>query len=152
MESLRQSTIIIFWALIGVFIVVLGELFIPAFGNLFRGSELFLVPMAIFSLLGLALLILILKEKMTGKLKKFLMLTGASATGFFVFIFLHNFVYGAFIYFFGPDFWEKIGTGDEPFFFIMAIIVCPIGFLVGAIGSAVLLIKNRKKREGFLAK
>jgi hypothetical protein len=31
---------------------------------------------------------------------------------------------------------------EEPVFFIIAIIVCPIGFLVGAIGSIVLTIKR----------
>jgi len=30
---------------------------------------------------------------------------------------------------------------DEPVFFIIAVIICPIGFLVGAIGSIVLGVK-----------
>ena len=77
-------------------------------------------------------------------LKKFLLLTGASFIGFFVFIFLHNLVYGLFIHFWGADFWNG---GDEPFFFIMAIIVCPLGFLVGAIGSIVLAVKRSKGRH-----
>ncbi|TRZ96594.1 MAG: hypothetical protein D4R82_00765 [Dehalococcoidia bacterium] len=72
-------------------------------------------------------------------LKKFLILTGASFVGFFVFVLLHNLVYGLFIHFWGADFWNG---GDEPFFFIMAIIVCPLGFLVGAVGSITLSIKR----------
>ena len=144
MKLLKQSTLVTFWVLIGVFVVIVCEFFVPAFRDLLKGSLLFLVPMAVFCLLGLALLILTLKEKVAGKLKKFLLLTGASALGFFVFVLLHNFVYGLFVYFFGPDFWVRIGLGDEPFFFIMAIFVCPIGFLVGVIGTIVLLIKQRK--------
>jgi len=142
MKSLKQSITVIFWALVGTFIVILGEFFIPAFGDLFRGSKLFLLPLAIFSLLGLVLLILVLKEKATRKIEKFLILTGASAAGFFIFVLLHNFVYGLFIHLFGESFWGRIGVGDEPFFFFLAVIVCPVGFLIGAIGSIVLLIKK----------
>ena len=34
--------------------------------------------------------------------------------------------------------------GDEPVFFIIAIVVCPIGFLVGAVGSIVLAIRRHR--------
>ena len=139
----RKLTWPIFWALIGVFIVVVCLFFVPAFRDLLRGSELFLVPIAIFFLLGAALIFLTLKEKVGGILQKFLLLTGASAVGFFVSILLHNAIYGLFIYFFGADFWDRISLGDEPVFFIVAIIICPIGFLVGVAGSIVLAIKNR---------
>jgi len=80
-------------------------------------------------------------------LKRFLALTGASAVGFFASVILHNIVYGLFIRLFGSDFWDRIGVGDEPFFFIMAVFVCPIGFLVGAAGSIVLFIRERKRRK-----
>ena len=73
-------------------------------------------------------------------LKKFLILTAASFVGFFVFVLLHNLVYGLFIHFFGADFWNG---GDEPFFFILAVIVCPLGFLVGAIGSIVIVVRRK---------
>jgi len=36
----------------------------------------------------------------------------------------------------------------EVIFFLIAIFACPIGFLVCAIVSIVLLIKERKKEEG----
>ena len=75
-------------------------------------------------------------------LKKFLILTGASFVGFFVFVLLHNLVYGLFIHLFGADFWNG---GDEPFFFILAVFICPLGFIVGATGSIVLAIRSRLK-------
>lgn len=137
----------IFWALIGVFIVVVCFFFIPALRDLLRGSELFLAPIAVFFLLGAALIFLTLKEKVGGILQKFLLLTGASATGFFVSILLHNAIYGLFIYWFGADFWDRISLGDEPFFFIVAIIICPIGFLVGVVGSIVLAIKSKQTKH-----
>jgi len=90
MKLLKQSTAAIFFALIGVFIFIIGQFFIPAIRDLFMGSKLFLIPMGIFCLLGLVLLVLALKEKAEGKIKKFLILTGASSTGFFVFVILHN--------------------------------------------------------------
>ena len=36
---------------------------------------------------------------------------------------------------------------EEPVFFIMAIFVCPIGFLVGAVGTIVLAIKNKQAKH-----
>lgn len=131
----------IFWALVAVFVIIACVFFIPVFRDLLRGSLLFLSPLVVFSLLGAALIFFTVKEKVRGILKKFLLLTGASAAGIIVSILLHNAIYGLFIHFFGTEFWNG---GDEPVFFIMAVIVCPIGFLVGAIGSIVLAIKGAR--------
>lgn len=135
----------VFWTVVGLFaamaimIVVGNKIQLPRgvfVSFLFGGGTALLV-------LGITLIILTLKSGIGGKLKKFLILTGASVAGFFVSVLLHNFIYGLFIHFFGPDFWNRIGTGgDEPVFFILAIVVCPIGFLIGAIGSAVLFTKK----------
>jgi hypothetical protein len=134
-----KSSWAIFWALLAVFVIIVCFFLIPPFGDLLAGSELFLIPFALFFLLGIALIVLTLKEKVAGILKKFFLLTGASATGVLVFILLHNVIYALFIYFFGEGFWNG---GDEPFFFIMATLVCPLAFLVGAVGSIVLGFKN----------
>ncbi len=137
----------IFWALVGVFIVIVCLFLIPAFrGTMFLWF--LIISGSIFLLLGVALIVLTIKEKVGGMLKKFFLLTGASSAGFFVFVLLHNFIYGLFIHFFGADFWDRIGPGgDEPFFFILAIIVCPLGFLVGAVGSIVLAIRSSGQRN-----
>jgi hypothetical protein len=135
----------ILWALVGVFVLIVCFFFIEPFMDLLAGSELFLTPFAVFFLLGIALLVLTLREKVEGILKKFFLLTGASAVGVIVFILLHNAVYALFIHFFGEGFWG-INGGDEPFFFIMSIIVCPLGFLVGAIGSIVLRVREARSR------
>jgi len=137
----------IFWALIGVFIVIASVFFIPAFRDLVMGFLFIIISGSIFLLLGVALIVLTIKEKVGGTLKKFFLLTGASSAGFFVFVLLHNLVYGLFIHFFGADFWDRISPGgDEPFFFLMAIFVCPLGFLVGAIGSIVLRVRSSSSR------
>jgi hypothetical protein len=123
----------IFWALVGVAIVAGCFLFIPAFGALVAGSKLFLIPFTVFFLLGAALIVLTVEKKIAGLLKAFFLLAGASATAILVFIVLHNLMVS----------WLGI---DEPFSFVMAVFVCPIAFLVGAIGSIVLGV--RESRSG----
>ncbi len=137
----------IFWALVVVFIVIASVFFVPVFRELLMGFLFIIISGIVFLLLGVALIFFTVKEKVGGILKKLFMLTGASAAGFFVSMLLHNAIYGLFIHFFGADFWDRIGLGDEPFFFIMAIFVCPIGFLVGAVGSIVLAIKKFRQQN-----
>jgi hypothetical protein len=133
----------IFWALVAVFVIVVGGMFTTPL-NLPPGIRPILFPTswALFLLLGITLLVLTLREKIGGMLKKFFLLTGASAVGVFASILLHGVVYALFILCFGEDFWTRSGLGDEPFFFILATMVCPLAFLVGAIGSIVLFIKK----------
>jgi len=133
----------LFWALIAVFVFVVCLFLIEPLNDLFGGSGLFLAPFAVCFLLAVALLVFTLREKVAGLLKSFFLLTAASAVGVFVFILLHNAVYGLFIHFFGEGFWNG---GDEPVFFILAVIVCPLGFLTGAVGSIVLRIRDAVSR------
>ncbi len=105
------------------------------------GLFLFIISGALLLSLGITFLVLTIKGKTKGISRKFQLLTGASAIGIPGSILLHNAIYGLFIYFFGAEFWNG---GDEPFFFIMAIFVCPLGFLVGAVGSIVLAIRRRR--------
>ena len=69
---------------------------------------------------------------MDNKLKKFLILTGSSIAVFFISVFLHNIISGL------------LGA-EEPFFFVIAVFICPIAFLIGMIGSIVLFIKKGRK-------
>lgn len=134
----------IFWTLVGIFVVIAGGFLIPALRELlFRGFPFFIIFWVVFSLLGVALVVLTVRERVGGKLKAFLILTGTSAAGFVVSILLHNTIYGLFIYWFGGDFWDRIGLEDEPVFFFIAIFGCPIGFPVGAVGSIVLAMRKR---------
>lgn len=54
------------------------------------------------------------QEKVDRLLKKFLILTGASAVGIPVSFILHNLFYALFIKLYGAGFWDRIGIGDEP--------------------------------------
>ena len=135
----------IFWALVAVFVVVIAVMVIPAARELLMGIPFMIISGAVLFGLGVALIFLTVKEKVGGRLKRFLLLTGASAIGIPLGVVLHNAVYGLFIYWFGADFWDRAGLGDEPFFFIMAITVCPTGFLVGAVGRIVLAVREHRQ-------
>ncbi len=119
----------IFWVLVGVFVIVAGAMFIPAVLRLPVGFNAF-SAWPVLAGLGITLLVLTVKTKVRGILKKFLLLTGASAVGLPVFAVLHNLV-------------SALLNTEEPVFFILAVIVCPIAFLVGAVGTIVLTIKNK---------
>ena len=134
----------IFWALVGIFTLMQTVLFVPAFGELLMGGLFLAISGFAFFSLGVALLVLAVKGKAGGLPKTFLIVTGAAAIGIPISIILHNAIYGLFIHFFGEGFWDRAGMGDEPFFFMMAIFVCPLGFLVGAVGSIVLAVKRPK--------
>jgi len=125
----------VFWVLVGIFIVVLSLIGIPRplipFG---LSPAIFLSSMVVIALLGVALLFLTVKTKVEGILKKFLLLTGASAVGLPVCALLHNVV-------------SRLFNIEEPVFFFMAIFVCPIGFLVGAAGTIVLTLKSKRVKQ-----
>jgi hypothetical protein len=116
-----------------VFVVILAGMFVPGVGTgLFEiaGPLIVFSEWGIFSLLGAGLIVLTLKQKIKRPFKKYLLLTGSSAVGFFVFVILHNLVSGL------------LGI-EEPVFFLLAVFVCPLGFLIGAIGSIVLVIRQK---------
>ena len=151
---MNKSILPVFWALIGAFVVfaiVMQVLMGPPVRQLINESlgvdfapSLFFISGSLFFLLGLTLLILTARAKLDKIFKSFLLLTGSSAVGVFVSILLHGAIYGLFILLFGGDFWDRIGIADEPFFFIMAIFVCPLAYLVGTVGSIILIIRRRK--------
>lgn len=96
------------------------------------------VGIGIASIIAIGFRLLIRKTKPKGSLKKFLILTGASIVGFFIFAILHNIISGILSQLLKQEI-------EEPIFFIMATLVCPIGVVVGVIGSIVQLIKRRAR-------
>ena len=82
-----------------------------------------------------------LGEKGLKMLKIFLMVAGISLGAFIISVFLHNAIYGLFIVWFGEDFWDRIGVGDEPVFFFIALLSI-VALAVGIIGSLVMFIKG----------
>jgi len=114
-------------------------------GDLSEKRSLFSVVVIlaiIFFLLGAALVYLSWESKLEKKLKVFLILTGASAIGFPVFVILHNFFYALGVLAGNIVVLKSIMEFLHAAFFLIGLIGCPIGFLIGAIGSIVKF--NRK--------
>jgi len=144
------STLVIFWIIFTFFILsTLGMYgvnlilqFIPSkmLPSITLPSIVF-PSFAILSILGIVLIVLAARAKFIKISKVFFILTGSSALGIGVSSVLHNLVFALFIKLFGEGFWG--GMGDEPVFFILATIVCPLALLVGIIGSIVLIAKKK---------
>ncbi len=75
-----------------------------------------------------------LMEKRLKLFKTFMLIAGISLGAAIISIFLHNAIYAIAVHFWGADF-------EEPVFFIIATIICPLGFAVGIIGSVVIYFK-----------
>lgn len=92
------------------------------------------ISWGLFFVLGIILVRFTLKSKVKGKLKLFLMLTGIPSIGFLVGVILHNFL----------SVLEHITILKylHVAFFLIAVLLCPIGFIIGAIGSIVLFKKK----------
>ena len=134
----------VFWTLVVLFFLVTSEFFIPWVRDLLRDSMLFLLPIFVFFLAGVALLFFTLREKVGKKLKKFLLLTGGGATGFFLSILLHNFLYALGVMTSHLPLLSGFFEILHAIFFMIAVFVCPIVFLVGMIGTIVLLLREKK--------
>lgn len=133
----------IFLFLIGIFLVILSMFLIPPVREFFKGP-FFLVIFAVFSFLGFALIFITLKEKVKGELKKFLLLTGVSSLGFFIGVLLHNFLYALAVITKDMAILHYLMEALQIVFFIMAVFICPIGFLIGIGGSLVVFFKKGK--------
>jgi hypothetical protein len=138
-NKIYTSTLVIFWITFAFFIMVMAGMYlyiVPYIGIITA------VPFrAVLSILGIVLIILAAKAKFTKIAKVFFILTGASALGMGLSMILHNLVFALLIKLFGEGIWG--GMGDEPVFFILATIVCPLALLVGAIGSIILIAKKK---------
>ena len=138
----------IFWGLVAIFAVLVAAI-VTGWGRrlgFVMPLSAMIVLAAAFVVLAVVLVIITAKLKESGIRKTFFIVTGASAALIPSCAILHNLVYALCIKL-GWGFGGK--GGDEAFFFILAIIVCPALFVLGAMGSIVLLVsaKLRKKES-----
>lgn len=133
------STVVIFWIIFSLFILTTAGMYlymVPYIGMI-TGFYLRFVISAV----GIALIILTVKARLSKIAKEFFILTGASALGMGLSAYLHNLVYALIMKFFSNS--TIANMGDEPVFFILATIVCPLALLAGIIGSIVLIAKKK---------
>ncbi len=137
----------VFWVLIAIFVILVAVIF-TGMGR-FWGPKLPSVIVIIFLaitllILAAALVVFTVNAKEAKIQKTFFILTGISAVGIPICAVLHNLVYALCIKF-GWVFWGE--GGDEAVFFILAIFVCPALFVIGSLGSIVLLISARLREK-----
>ena len=143
-ESQKENVLTVtFYLLVVVFVLTISIIFIPAFKEFVSGTFM-IISGIILVILGSMLIGLTLVQKVKGKLKKLLILTGASAAGFFVFVLLHNIFYALGQVASHITILSYLMKAFEVVFFLVAIFASPIGFLIGVIGTIVLLNKKRK--------
>ena len=143
-ESQKENALTVtFYLLVVVFVLTISIIFIPAFREFVSGTFM-IISGIILVILGSMLIGLTLAQKVKGKLKKLLILTGASAAGFFVFVLLHNIFYALGQVASHITILSYLMKAFEVVFFLVAIFASPIGFLIGVIGTIVLLNKKRK--------
>lgn len=129
----------ILYAMLATFILIV--LYFASPFEFTEKREFFLLLAALgllFLILGIILLVQSRKTK--GKLKIFLIMTGVSALTPLLFSVLHNFFYALAIAF------ENLAFIFEPLHaisFIISIIIGPIFFIVGMIGSFILLKRKQ---------
>jgi len=134
---------VLFWLLIGIGGIIVALITVSALS--IYTYFLFFPSLIIFFFLGIILLIFSLKEKNKRKERKFLILTSASAMGFAVFAILHNVFYGLKIVLSSFPILRSLMGILEVTFFLIAIFVCPLGFLIGIGGSIYQLARQKKK-------
>jgi len=143
-ESQKENTLTVtFYLLVVVFVLAISIIFIPAFREFVSGAFM-IISGVILVLLGSMLIGLTLVQKVEGKLKKLLILTGASAAGLFVFALLHNIFYALGQVTGHITILSYLMKAFEVIFFLTAIFASPIGFLIGVIGTIVMFNKKRK--------
>lgn len=130
----------VFYALVVTFLLVVGFIFFPDVGG--GVGRFAMILWVVYSVLGGVLVYLTRKSKFKGALKKYLLLTGISASGFLVSVILHNFFYAIVIITKQATIVYYLAGFLGATFFLLGVIVSPIGFLVGVIGTFVKLKKD----------
>jgi len=128
------------YSLIIIFIILLAYFLLPIFQEVKR--PFFFIAAAlgiIFMILGAMLAIISRKEK--GVLRVFLMITGISAICPFVFSILHNVFYALAIIFENIKLLFEILHVSS---FFISLIIAPVAFIVGAVGSVIIMKRNQK--------
>jgi len=80
------------------------------------------------------------------KTRRFLILAAASVIGFLVFVVLHNAFYALTILTEHIPALSRLMEAFHVVFFIVAVLLCPATFLVGAVGSIACAITERRKK------
>ena len=128
---MRSSLVLLFLSFV-VFSIVVVSLF---FARKRVGFPFLAALLFTLSLSGGTLILLTLEQGVEGTLRIFLMLSGTAPTAMLVSIILHNVISGLLTALLKREF-------EEALFFLIALFACPAAFLVGTMGSIVLIVRD----------
>ena len=140
----KKSLIKVFYSMVGVFVLIVSFFVIPFSDELRR----VLFPYAgilglMFLILGIVLIVFTIKAKIRGKLRMFLFFVGGSASMVLTSVILHNLFYALVIVSENISWLSWFFEFLHATFFIIGMLVCPIVFIVGVVGSIVLFRKDK---------
>jgi hypothetical protein len=131
MNEMTSAIIIILLLLLELAGFIIGTLTIFK-GRPFKFSRVAII-MIVTSLLGAVLVFLTFKQNIRDIFRIFLIMAGISPLAMLVSIILHNAFCALITKLSGKEF-------DEPVFFLIGLFVCPATFIVGIMGSLLLVI------------
>ena len=138
------SSKFLFNALMILSILVMLNMFIPDIGRM-TGPYVFILWILHFAA-GVGLIITTYKEKISGKRKFYLLLSGFSSAGFLLGVVLHNLLYALGTITENLVILNKIINFFEVAFFLAATIICPVGFIVGMVATLIILKKSQSEK------
>ena len=140
----RRGLFISFWVTVIICLSLLVFIFLQNHFELGRYffEYAFFSGIILLTLSGATLIYLSARSDLQRPLRLSMLWTGISAAGIPVCAVLHNAVYALFILAFGKEFWGQ--GGDEPVFFLLAIIVLPLVFFVSMFWSIYLIIRDAR--------
>jgi hypothetical protein len=102
-------------------------------------------PAIILAHLGTAVLVLAVAHRWR-RARSFLILLAACVAAFFLLVVLHNLFYALASVYHGVPVLRHVLVALELITFLVAVLVCPSGAVIGALGSAVLGIRHLWRR------
>ena len=124
------------------FSIMISSVLIVPLRNYFRVRGIFLLPMVIYSVLGMILFVSIMNDKTKNKNRKWMMISALSSSMFFVLVIMHNAFYALSVMSFKMVFINIAAGWIHAILFIMAVILCP---LIYALGIAGIILTSRKR-------
>jgi len=140
-DSLFFIIKLVLWLLSGIFLLLISYFVFPVAKRTFFPYAAVLG--LIFFFLGIFLVVLTIKQGIKGRLRIFLLLTGVSAVSPFVFVIFHNLFYALALLSQRIVFLRYLWESLHVVFFVVALVISPLTFLVSIILSLNWLLKKK---------
>lgn len=137
--AIRRAILFLFWAQVGVFAFILLTMFAPALRDIIPDAILW--GAGLLFAFGAGLTALVVRAQLDRPLKRLLLLTGVSAIAMVLCFLLHNAMYALNTLAAELPIISALLSVLEAAFFLAAIFVFPVTFVIGTVGVIVLLVR-----------